>query len=53
MWLWIIYRVLETLDGHSGFELPWSMFRYLPFSASAQSHDYHHSNNIGNYGSFF
>ena len=51
--LWLIIRVFETLDGHSGYEFPWSPFRLLPMSASAQYHNYHHTHNDGNYGSFF
>jgi len=51
--LWLIIRVCETLDGHSGYEFSWSPFRLLPLSGSAQYHNYHHTNNDGNYGSFF
>lgn len=50
---WLIIRVFETLDGHSGYEFPWSPFRLLPLSGSAQYHNYHHTHNDGNYGSFF
>ena len=46
-------RIGETIDGHSGYEFSWSPFRLLPFSSSAESHNYHHSHNDGNYGSFF
>ena len=48
-----IARVIETTDGHGGYEIPWSPFRLLPLSGSARFHDYHHSHNLGNYGSFF
>jgi sterol desaturase/sphingolipid hydroxylase (fatty acid hydroxylase superfamily) len=51
--LWFILRVFETTDGHCGYEFPWSPYRLLPFSGSATGHDYHHSHNDGNYGSFF
>ena len=51
--LWLIIRVFETLDGHSGYEFSWSPFRLLPLSGSASYHNYHHTNNDGNYGSFF
>ncbi|OMJ94020.1 hypothetical protein SteCoe_2939 [Stentor coeruleus] len=51
LYLWVIMRNLESVDGHSGYELPWSPFRLLPFSAGAEYHGYHHSHNIGNYGS--
>jgi sterol desaturase/sphingolipid hydroxylase (fatty acid hydroxylase superfamily) len=51
--VWTAVRMLETVDGHSGFEFSWSPFRLLPFSTSASYHNYHHSHNIGNYSSMF
>jgi len=45
-------RVHEGHDGHSGYDFPWSFFRILPFGAGASFHDFHHSHNVGNYGSF-
>lgn len=51
--MWNALRVGETVDGHSGYEFPWSPFRLLPFSGSSTGHEYHHWANIGNYGSFF
>lgn len=53
MLLWILVRIFETLDGHSGYEFSWSPYRLLPFSTSAQYHDFHHSHNVGNFSSFF
>ena len=41
------------MDGHSGYDLWFMPFRYFPFRPGAQVHNYHHSHNIGNYGSFF
>ena len=51
--LWNIIRVFETADGHSGYDFPWSPFRLLPFSGTAEYHNYHHSHNVGNFSSFF
>ena len=48
-----MFRIIESTDGHGGYEFPWSPFRLLPFSGSASFHNYHHSHNVGNYGSFF
>lgn len=48
----LVIRVFETHDGHSGYEFPWSPFRLIPFGAGATYHDFHHSKNVGNYGSF-
>jgi sterol desaturase/sphingolipid hydroxylase (fatty acid hydroxylase superfamily) len=50
---WIIIRLAETADGHSGYEFPWSPFRILPMTTSATYHDFHHLKNIGNYSSVF
>ena len=54
MWtviIWGLVRVLETHDGHSGYEFPWSIFRLLPFGADATYHNFHHTKNVGNYSS--
>lgn len=29
--IWIIIRVVETTEGHCGYEFPWSPFRLIPF----------------------
>jgi len=50
---WYAIRFGETLDGHCGYEFSWSPYRLIPFSGSAEYHDFHHAVNIGNYGSFF
>lgn len=50
---WLIMRVGETVDGHSGYEFSWSPYRMLPFASSSEYHNYHHSHNIGNYESWF
>jgi sterol desaturase/sphingolipid hydroxylase (fatty acid hydroxylase superfamily) len=51
--MWIIIRLMETVDGHSGYEFSWSPFRLLPLSGSSNYHNFHHSHNVGNYGSLF
>eukprot|EP00475_Leptophrys_vorax_P044076 TRINITY_DN8698_c0_g2_i3.p1 TRINITY_DN8698_c0_g2~~TRINITY_DN8698_c0_g2_i3.p1 ORF type:complete len:114 (-),score=24.53 TRINITY_DN8698_c0_g2_i3:59-400(-) len=51
--MWGLVRVSEAVDGHCGYEFPWSPFRIVPFSGSAEKHDFHHSVNMGNYSSFF
>lgn len=50
---WSLARSFEGVDGHSGYEFPWSPFRVLPLACSATYHDFHHSHNLGNYSSFF
>jgi len=51
--MWNIIRIAETLDGHCGYEFSWSPFRLLPFSGSANYHNFHHYQNTGNYCSLF
>lgn len=49
--LYLIYRILEGHDIHSGYEFPWNVFRFIPFSTDATYHHFHHSKRIGNYSS--
>ena len=51
--VWFVVRMMESIDGHCGYEFSWSPYRLIPFSTSASYHDFHHSHNIGNYSSFF
>ena len=50
--LWGVLRVAESHDAHCGYELPWSIFRIIPFGADATYHHFHHSKNVGNYSTF-
>lgn len=51
--IWILARIGESLDGHSGYEFSFSMWRLLPLSAGGYYHGFHHSHNTGNYASFY
>lgn len=51
-WLWLCIRLLETVDAHSGYSFPWSPFHLFAFQGGAERHDFHHSHNVGCYGSF-
>jgi sterol desaturase/sphingolipid hydroxylase (fatty acid hydroxylase superfamily) len=46
-------RVVETVDAHSGFRFPFSPFSLLPFQGGSERHFFHHSHNVGSFGSFF
>ena len=50
---WFFARNVESAEGHSGYEFPWSPFRWLPFTPGHGYHSFHHSANVGNYSSFF
>lgn len=56
MWLWVILRVLETVEAHNGYHFPWSLSNFLPLYGGAEYHDYHHRllyTKSGNYSSTF
>lgn len=53
MYLWIVARLFQAIDAHSGYDFPWSLRRFLPFWAGADHHDLHHEKFIGNYASSF
>mmetsp|Transcript_19393 Transcript_19393/g.42122 ORF Transcript_19393/g.42122 Transcript_19393/m.42122 type:complete len:314 (-) Transcript_19393:10561-11502(-) len=46
--LWIF---TANLDDHLGYAFPWSPVRWFPFSAGTDAHEFHHSVNMGCYGS--
>lgn len=51
-WLWLFIRLLETIDAHSGYNFPFNPFHAFSFQGGAERHDFHHSHNVGCYGSF-
>lgn len=50
---WIILRLFQAIDAHSGYEFPWSLHNFIPFWAGADHHDEHHHWFIGGYSSSF
>lgn len=48
----VAQKVFATNETHSGFEVPWSPTRILPLANGTSHHDFHHSNNVGNYGAY-
>lgn len=53
MYMWIVFRLFQAIDAHSGYDFPWSLHHFLPFWAGAEHHDMHHEKFIGNYSSSF
>ncbi|KAF6826690.1 c-4 methylsterol oxidase [Colletotrichum plurivorum] len=53
MYFWIVLRLFQAIDSHSGYDFPWSLRHFLPFWAGAEHHDVHHEKFIGNYASSF
>ncbi|GMM36004.1 methylsterol monooxygenase [Saccharomycopsis crataegensis] len=50
---WVVTRLFQAVDSHSGYDFPWSLNKFLPFWAGAEHHDLHHHYFIGNYASSF
>jgi methylsterol monooxygenase len=51
---WFFLRVTEAVDGHSGYRFPWSPYQLFDsIQGGAQRHEFHHSHNVGAYGSWF
>ena len=46
--LWVLYA---NLDDHVGYAFPWSAVRWFPTAALTDEHEFHHSKNLGCYGS--
>lgn len=53
MYAFIVCRVMQAIDAHSGYDFPWSLHNFVPFWAGANHHDIHHERFIGNYSSSF
>ena len=51
--VWTVYRLLETCEGHSGYAWTWGQLGFVPWKLGSEYHDFHHSANVGNYGSQF
>lgn len=50
---WVVGRLLQAIDAHSGYEFPWSFHHFFPMWAGADHHDEHHKYFVGNYSSSF
>lgn len=53
MLLWIVCRLFQAIDCHSGYDFPWSLRHIIPFWAGADHHDYHHMAFVDNFASSF
>ncbi|KAG8135061.1 putative C-4 methylsterol oxidase-like protein [Naja naja] len=53
LYAWLVCRLIETIDVHSGYDIPLNPLHFLPFYAGARYHDFHHMNFTGNYASTF
>ncbi|KAJ1961527.1 C-4 sterol methyl oxidase [Dispira parvispora] len=53
VFLWIVVRLFQTVDSHSGYDFPWSLRNWVPFWSGAEHHDYHHMAFVNNYSTSF
>lgn len=53
MYAWIILRLCQAVDAHSGYDFPWSFQHIFPLWSGADHHDHHHQYFIGNYATSF
>eukprot|EP00742_Colponemidia_sp_Colp-10_P007309 GILJ01007860.1.p1 GENE.GILJ01007860.1~~GILJ01007860.1.p1 ORF type:complete len:274 (+),score=19.41 GILJ01007860.1:124-945(+) len=53
VWLWLIVRLLETCDVHSGYSFSWSPLQFLPFYGGSETHDAHHEFTMYNFAPTF
>lgn len=53
LYAWLVVRMLQTVECHSGYDFPWSLNRWFPLYGGAEFHDHHHRIHSGNYSSTF
>jgi len=54
LWAWMAVRLFETIDVHSGYDVPYlNVLHLIPFYGGSKFHDFHHYNFTGNYASTF
>ena len=51
--IWLIFRMWDAYNGHCGYVFSWAPIQLLPFVTNDEFHDFHHTQNSGNYGSHF
>lgn len=53
MYVWVILRLFQAIDAHSGYDFPWSLQHFVPFWSGAEHHDFHHMAFTNNYSTSF
>ncbi|KAF9267193.1 C4-methyl sterol oxidase [Marasmius fiardii PR-910] len=51
--IWVILKLFQAIDSHSGYDFPWSLQHILPFWSGADHHDFHHMAFTNNYATSF
>ncbi|TRM66915.1 hypothetical protein BD626DRAFT_452223 [Schizophyllum amplum] len=53
VYLWIVLRLFQAVDAHSGYDFPWSLHNIIPFWSGAEHHDFHHMAFTNNFSTSF
>jgi methylsterol monooxygenase len=53
VYVWIVLRLFQAIDAHSGYDFPWSLQHILPFWSGAEHHDFHHMAFTNNFSTSF
>ncbi|PPQ68122.1 hypothetical protein CVT24_002948 [Panaeolus cyanescens] len=53
VYLWIVLRLFQAIDAHSGYDFPWSLHNFVPFWSGAEHHDFHHMAFTNNFSTSF
>lgn len=53
MYMWIVLRLFQAIDSHSGYDFPWSLQHIIPFWSGAEHHDFHHMAFTNNFSTSF
>lgn len=53
VYIWVMLRLFQAIDAHSGYDFPWSLRHILPFWSGAEHHDFHHMSFTNNYSTSF
>jgi len=53
LWAWLLVKLWQTVECHSGYDLPFNPTNLIPFWGGSVQHDFHHRTFDGCYGSVF
>lgn len=53
VYVWIVLRLFQAIDAHSGYDFPWSLHNIIPFWSGAEHHDFHHMTFTNNFSTSF
>ncbi|OMJ12001.1 Methylsterol monooxygenase [Smittium culicis] len=53
MFFWITFKLCQSIEAHSGYDIPFSINCFFPLSANPDHHDYHHMAFVSNFASSF